>query len=1320
MTPDASTLPDLSACEREPIQFPGAVQAHGVLLSLRTPALTVTRVSANCTRLLGHRPEALLGLPLAQALDADLAAAVRSAHERWRAAPSQPASFRWRDPSRTDDAARSCWCSVHRSADALVLELEPEPQDRTPAEADAVRHQAMAGMAAVRAEQGLDAKLAAAAGLLRTLTGYDRVMIYRLDQIEWHGEVIAESRITACEPYLGLRYPASDIPSQARALYLSSPTRIIADIDQSPVPLLSAPDDRDAAPLDLSLSTLRAVSPVHIEYLHNMGVRATLTGSLVCNGGLWGLVACHHYGPRRLPGWLRELTGWLAQDLSDQIALSEARRAERHRTRLKACRERVIAGMRAGHGLADLIQGPQLDDVLGAVAAEGVALVGAGRVVTGGATPSPVRCADLAARLAERAASPGARLFATDCLSHHLPGTEDVADTAAAVLLQPLAAGSEMQMLCFRGELLRRVTWGGNPEKAVIAKADGRISPRKSFAAWQEIVRLHGPRWLDEELDSAREFGVLIDIETRLRAEQAMRDYQARFRSMMDNSPAVVFIKDMDGRYLLVNRRCEALLGKTDAELRGKRPDEVLPPAMAAEFMANDRAVIDSLQTQTVEETIPCPGGVRRMLSTQFPLLDAEGRPSGIAGISLDITERRQAEHSRDTALAKYRALFEHFPLGITVCDRDGAIVEANRASEQMLGVSLAEHTGRAIDGPEWSIERPEGGPLPASEYASVRACKERKLVRDQEMVLVAPMGERRWLNVSAAPLEVEGLGALVVYEDVSERKRFEARRREEAALRESERRFRLMADELPVLIWVNDADNNCTMVNKTYSEYVGLPESACTGQQWYELVHPQDRERYCNAVLDKVRLRQPFHGCCRARRADGAWRWMESFARPLLDSEGRFQGVVGTTLDVTERKAAEDALQESHRTLQQHADQLGRLTAALTLAEQRERERLAKVLHDHLQQLLVGASLGVERLSRQLAAAGADQAGQPGRGGVDAALASLKDLLRQSIEATRTLVADLGPPILHDVGLGAALEWLARNMADNHGLEVDLVVETQIRPQPPEVRSVLFECVREALFNVVKHAGSGRAEVRVHRDDCGLLCVEITDQGAGFDAARVRAGESDGTGFGILAMRERLRCLGGLCEIDSHPGAGTHVLLRAPPGPQPEAKPTAGGTVPPARQPGLGNGPAEPEPGERVSVLLVDDHAMMRQGLRALLAEEPTLEVVGEACDGVEALDLVARLRPRLVLMDYSMPRMDGLTATREIRSRYPDVCIIALSMYREADRAEAMLAAGASAYVDKTAGADALLQAVRGQLPHCPSAPGRPPNGAARQAED
>jgi len=440
-------------------------------------------------------------------------------------------------------------------------------------------------------------------------------------------------------------------------------------------------------------------------------------------------------------------------------------------------------------------------------------------------------------------------------------------------------------------------------------------------------------------------------------------------------------------------------------------------------------------------------------------------------------------------------------------------------------------------------------------------------------------------------------------------------------------------------------------------------------------------------------RHRAPVQAETRIRRSDGAWRWIESFGRPMHESDGSYAGLLGISQDITERRSALRALCESNRALEQHAEQLERLSSALTRAEQRERERLAKLLHDHLQQLLVGAAFGIDRVRRRWEDLGGDSGGT-------AALAGVRQLLEQAIDTGRTLVADLSPPILREAGLPEALKWLARHMRDNHGLKIAVTVEPDLSPRADDLSTVIFESAREALFNVIKHAGCDRARIELARDADGWLCVMVSDEGAGFDLEVLSGADRDGTGFGILAMRERLRGLGGACVIDSRPGAGTRVTLRAPLDEMDES-PARGGRLP-ASGPSAGDDSApQPSSAAPISVLLVDDHAMVRQGLRALLDDEPMLRVVGEARDGLEALDLTERLRPELVLMDYSMPRMDGLEATRRINARWPDICVIGLSMYREADRSAAMLAAGARGYVDKSAGSDALLDAIRESMP-------------------
>ncbi|WP_366929836.1 GAF domain-containing protein [uncultured Thiodictyon sp.] len=219
--------------------------------------------------------------------------------------------------------------------------------------------------------------------------------------------------------------------------------------------------------LDLSLSRLRSVSPVHLEYLRNMGVQASLTASLLRDGQLWGLIACHHATPRQVSPEIREFAGWMARGLSDQIALLEEQHRRREIARLKHCRDHIIDAMRQGTRLSALLGGPALADVLGAIGADGVALIHGAKLATGGATPEPSRILDLVERLSARHADDPPQLFATDCLSAHLEDTADLAATAAGVAIFSLDAAQSIKLIWFRDEQLRHVTWGGNPDKAV-------------------------------------------------------------------------------------------------------------------------------------------------------------------------------------------------------------------------------------------------------------------------------------------------------------------------------------------------------------------------------------------------------------------------------------------------------------------------------------------------------------------------------------------------------------------------------------------------------------------------------------------------------------------------------------------------------------------------------------------------------------------------------------------------------------------------------------------------------------------------------------
>jgi PAS domain S-box-containing protein len=369
---------------------------------------------------------------------------------------------------------------------------------------------------------------------------------------------------------------------------------------------------------------------------------------------------------------------------------------------------------------------------------------------------------------------------------------------------------------------------------------------------------------------------------------------------------------------------------------------------------------------------------------------------------------------------------------------------------------------------------------------------------------------------------------------------------------------------------------------------------------------------------------------------------------------------------------------------LRESRDRLRALTGELTLAEQRERHRLAKVLHDNLQQLLVAA-----RIRAQLLVRAHPGLGQP--------VEEIETLLGESLTVSRSLNAELSPMALHAGGLPAGLEWLAGWMTQKHGLKVDLAVDADVSPTAEDVKVLVFESVRELLFNVVKHAGTSVVSLRGRRLPGGQLELVVADTGLGFDPAQLAAKGAGATGFGLFSIRERLELIGGHLAVASRPGEGSRFTLTAPLGQAPATAPPS--LLATAAGPSGLPKPAAPLPARdgRIRIVLADDHAVVRQALSRLLAAEPDFEVIGEAEDGKRAIELARELAPDILVMDVNMPGLDGVQATQCIRTEAPNVRVIGLSMFREFEQADAMRAAGAVTYLSKSDPSDTLLAAIR-----------------------
>jgi PAS domain S-box-containing protein len=375
---------------------------------------------------------------------------------------------------------------------------------------------------------------------------------------------------------------------------------------------------------------------------------------------------------------------------------------------------------------------------------------------------------------------------------------------------------------------------------------------------------------------------------------------------------------------------------------------------------------------------------------------------------------------------------------------------------------------------------------------------------------------------------------------------------------------------------------------------------------------------------------------------------------------------------DSTERQRAAAALQERTSELEHRTLQLSQMASDLTLAEQHAREQIAKTLHDGLQQLLVIVSLNLEQQVKRETEAG----------GASDLMVGAKQHLDEAIAAARSLSFELSPPVLHQSNLPVALTWLANWTRQKYGLDVQVTVDPRADSTRKDVRTLLFESVRELLFNVVKHAQVDRVALDLALDG-DRLCITVADEGVGFDPAALdRRSKDSVVAWGLFSIRERVTLLGGRLEIDSAPGRGTKFRLVAPLGAplSAAADADAASRVPVARTPDAGLPPFEP-----LRILIADDHAAVRQAMREILQERPELALVGDAANGIEAIACAHTLRPDVILMDVSMPLMDGIEATRRLRLELPSLEILGLSMQPRPPGPHAIEEAGAAGYFVK-----------------------------------
>ena len=511
--PDIATPSvDISNCDREPIHIPGAILPHGAMLVLDADTLEVLQAAGDTPRLLGVPLLDLLGQSAATLLRPDQIENLRGL----AAALDLLKPRHLLDPQMRVIAGQPLDASLHRSAGLLVLEFEAaDPSDRYAADPLAGVQEMIRGF---DESPSLKALCQLAAERVRAVARYDRVLVYRFmhDDSGW---VIAESREAHLEPFLDLHYPAADIPQQARALYAKNWLRLITQVNFDAAPLIPAANPRTGEPLDMSQAILRNVSPIHREYLRNMGIDASMSISIIRGGRLWGLIACHHYSPRILPRHLRAICELFGSMFSLQLEVREKGEQFDERLASRMVLQNLMLNLASADDYAAGLtkESPNLLDYIhcGSPSAEGTCQGGVAVSVKGqltflGVTPTKSQILSLVDWLNSHVSKHDG-VFSTDRLGEMWSPATAFADVASGVLVISVTKELSDFIIWFRPELVGTSSWAGEPTKLVASGPNGdRLSPRKSFEVWKETVRGRCLPWTPADLDAAFDLRVSL------------------------------------------------------------------------------------------------------------------------------------------------------------------------------------------------------------------------------------------------------------------------------------------------------------------------------------------------------------------------------------------------------------------------------------------------------------------------------------------------------------------------------------------------------------------------------------------------------------------------------------------------------------------------------------------------------------------------------------------------------------------------------------------------------------------------------------------
>ena len=886
------------------------------------------------------------------------------------------------------------------------------------------------------------------------------------------------------------------------------------------------------------------------------------------------------------------------------------------------------------------------------------------------------------------------------------------------------------------------------------------------------------------------------------------------YRSIFANATDGIALIDRDGRYIEQNLAHRIMLGYSNEDLIGHTPALHVGEEV---FQQIAKELIDTGRFQGEVRSRRKDGRWIDITLSAFGIYSDKGDVLCYVGVKRDITDQKNAEKAaRETEDAlraahdTFRHLVEQSPFGVYVVNADFRLIQVSAGAQKvfqnvrpLLGRDFADvlrhiwpdpFAGEAIGLFRHTLETGE----PYHAPGTIERRRDSGEVESYDWKIERIMlPDGRW-------------GVVCHFYDLSERRQYEQ------ALKESEARFRDLADNISQFAWMADPQGWIFWYNRRWFDYTGTTLEQMQGWGWKAVHHPDHLSRVTEKWQSALEAGETWEDTFPLRGRDGRFRWFLSRSVPIRDADGRILRWFGTNTDITDLRAAEQAQAhgaaivtysddaivskdlssiimswnrgaerlfgyteqeaigrsitmlipperveeephildrikhgesvEHYETVRRRKDGTlldisltvspikdddGRIIAAstvarditarkrqdeelrrwkdeleirvrerteellatrdrlmkansqLSLTEQQERRKLARDLHDYLAQMLIVGQMKMSMLKKQV----------PSNPASTELLQDLDKIFQQALAYTRTLLAELSPPSLQDSGLTAALKWLSERF-EKDGLKVNVRADCDSVPLPEEQSVVVFQAVRELLFNVMKHADVVQATVTVALDENDVLRVAVTDQGKGLNPDALQRSTQPGH-LGLISLRERFRAMGGRVDVESRPGQGTTVTLVLPLAKSAEAN-VLSPQFPEMRNSALGTQDSSLPKQTAIRVLLVDDYQPVRQGLRGILASDDRIRVVGEAGNCEEALMLVANLTPDVVITDINLPDMNGIDATKRFKKLRPQMVVIGLSVHADELMKDKMISVGAETLLPKEFADEELIAAI------------------------